>query len=97
MKQVGRDLNVRYILEGSVRKSGNRVRITGQLIDTATGAHFWADRFDGAMPAAQKAMVRLREIDPTRRVSTVKDWLPLRRPDDLTRLQEGLRRAGLPE
>jgi TolB-like protein/class 3 adenylate cyclase len=51
----------------------------------------------GRMPAAQKAMVRLREIDPTRRVSTVKDWLPLRRPDDLTRLQEGLRRAGLPE
>jgi TolB-like protein len=49
LKQVGRDLNVRYILEGSVRKSGNRVRITGQLIDTATGAHFWADRFDGAI------------------------------------------------
>ena len=49
LKQVGRDLSVRYILEGSVRKSGNRVRITGQLIDTATGAHFWADRFDGAI------------------------------------------------
>jgi TolB-like protein len=49
LKQVGRDLNVRYILEGSVRKSGNRPRITGQLIDTATGAHFWADRFDGAI------------------------------------------------
>jgi TolB-like protein len=45
LKEVGRDLSVRYILEGSVRKSGNRVRITGQLIDTATGAHFWADRF----------------------------------------------------
>ena len=51
----------------------------------------------GRMPEAEKAMARLREIDPTRRVSTVKDWLPLRRPDDLTRLQEGLRRAGLPE
>src|SRR2546427_1326584 len=38
-----------YVLEGSVRKSGNRVRITGQLIDTATGAHIWADRFDGAL------------------------------------------------
>ena len=49
LKQVGRDLSVRYILEGSVRKSGNRVRITGQLIDTATGAHLWADRFDGAI------------------------------------------------
>jgi adenylate cyclase len=49
LKQVGRDLSVRFILEGSVRKSGNRVRITGQLIDTATGAHLWADRFDGAI------------------------------------------------
>jgi TolB-like protein/class 3 adenylate cyclase/tetratricopeptide (TPR) repeat protein len=47
MKQVGRELGVRYVLEGSVRKSGNRVRITGQLIDAGTGAHIWADRFDG--------------------------------------------------
>ena len=49
VKQVGRELGVRYVLEGSVRKSGNRVRITGQLIDTSTGAHLWADRFDGAL------------------------------------------------
>lgn len=49
VKQVGRDLGVRYVLEGSVRTSGNRVRITGQLIDTSTGAHLWADRFDGAI------------------------------------------------
>jgi TolB-like protein len=48
VKQVGRELGVRYVLEGSVRKSANRVRITGQLIDTSTGAHIWADRFDGA-------------------------------------------------
>ena len=47
MKQVGRELGVRYVLEGSVRKGGNRVRITGQLIDVLTGAHLWADRFDG--------------------------------------------------
>ncbi len=47
MKQVGRELGVRYVLEGSVRKAGERVRITGQLIDTSTGAHLWADRFDG--------------------------------------------------
>ena len=46
--QVAKELGVRYVLEGSVRKSGNRVRITGQLIDTATRAHLWADRFDGA-------------------------------------------------
>jgi adenylate cyclase len=49
VKQVGRELGVRYVLEGSVRKSGNRVRITGQLIDAETGAHLWADRFDGSL------------------------------------------------
>jgi TolB-like protein/class 3 adenylate cyclase len=49
VKQVGRELGVRYILEGSVRKAGGRVRITGQLIDAVTGAHLWADRFDGSL------------------------------------------------
>jgi adenylate cyclase len=49
VKQVAQELGVRYLLEGSVRKAGNRVRITGQLIDTATGAHIWADRFDGTL------------------------------------------------
>ena len=49
VKQVARELGVRYVLEGSVRKAGNRVRVAGQLIDTATGAHIWADRFDGAL------------------------------------------------
>src|SRR5207302_2445999 len=49
VKQVARELGVRYVLEGSVRKAGNRVRITGQLIDTASGAHIWADRFDGVL------------------------------------------------
>jgi len=49
VKHVARELGVRYVLEGSVRKAGNRVRITGQLIDTMTGGHIWADRFDGAL------------------------------------------------
>jgi adenylate cyclase len=49
VKQVGRELGVRYVLEGSVRKAGNRVRITGQLIDALTGTHLWADRFDGSL------------------------------------------------
>ena len=49
MKQVGRELGVRYVLEGSVRKAANRVRITGQLVDAATGAHLWAERFDGGL------------------------------------------------
>jgi TolB-like protein/class 3 adenylate cyclase len=47
VKQVGRELGVRYVLEGSVRKGGQRVRITAQLIDALTGTHLWADRFDG--------------------------------------------------
>ena len=49
VKQVGRELGVRYILEGSVRKGGNRVRITAQLIDATNGTHLWADRFDGSL------------------------------------------------
>jgi TolB-like protein len=49
VKQVARELGVRDVLEGSVRRAGNRVRITGQLIDTTTGAHIWANRFDGAL------------------------------------------------
>ena len=49
VKRVGRELGVRYVLEGSVRKGGDRVRITGQLIDAETGAHLWADRFDGSL------------------------------------------------
>src|SRR6516225_9546108 len=47
VKQVGRELGVQYVLEGSVRKAGGRVRITAQLIDATNGAHLWADRFDG--------------------------------------------------
>lgn len=49
VKLVGRELGVRYVLEGSVRRGGNRVRISGQLIDAVTGAHLWADHFDGSL------------------------------------------------
>jgi TolB-like protein len=49
VKRVGRELGVRYVLEGSVRKAGSRVRITAQLIEAETGAHLWADRFDGSL------------------------------------------------
>jgi adenylate cyclase len=49
VKQVGRELGVRYVLEGSVRKAGGRVRITAQLIEATTGTHIWADRFDGSL------------------------------------------------
>jgi adenylate cyclase len=49
IRQVGRELGVRYVLEGSVRKAGNRVRITGQLIEAENGAHVWADKFEGGL------------------------------------------------
>jgi adenylate cyclase len=49
IRRVGRELGVRYVLEGSVRKAGNRVRVTGQLIEAETGTHLWADKFDGAL------------------------------------------------
>jgi TolB-like protein len=46
VKQVGRELGVRYVLEGSVRKAGNRLRITAQLVEAATGNRIWAERYD---------------------------------------------------
>jgi TolB-like protein len=49
VKRVGRELGVRYVLEGAVRKAGNRVRITAQLIDALSGTHLWAERFDGSL------------------------------------------------
>jgi TolB-like protein len=69
-KQVGRELGVRYVLEGSVRKAGHKVRITGQLIEAATGGHLWADKFDGDLSDVFELqdMVTTRivgSIDPT--------------------------------
>jgi adenylate cyclase len=84
IRQVGRGLRVRYVLEGSVRKAGGRVRITAQLIEAKTGAHLWADRFDGALEdvfdlqdqvassvvGAIDPRLRLAEMDRVRRKPT---------------------------
>jgi adenylate cyclase len=84
VRQVARELGVRYTLEGSVRKAGSRVRITGQLIDTASGAHIWAERFDGSLDdifdlqdqvassvaGAIEPRLRLAESDRARRKPT---------------------------
>src|SRR5262249_29470549 len=62
IRQVGRELGARYVLEGSVRRGGDRVRITAQLIDAATGAHLWADRYDREVRdvfAVQDEVVRM--------------------------------------
>lgn len=59
--QVGRELGVRYVLEGSVRKSGSKVRITGQLIDATTGTHLWAERFEGTLDDIFELQDRIAE------------------------------------
>ena len=76
IKQVARELGVHYVLEGSVRKAGNRVRITGQLIDTASAAHIWADHFDGVLDDVfdlqdQVASSVVGAIEPRLRLSEI--------------------------
>jgi TolB-like protein/Flp pilus assembly protein TadD len=61
VKQIGRDLGVRYVLEGSVRKAANRVRITGQLLDAETGGHLWAERYEGALDDIFELQDRITE------------------------------------
>ena len=87
VKRVGRELGVRYVLEGSVRKSGGRVRITGQLIDAETGTHLWADRFDGSLEDVfdlqdQVAIGVAGVIEPTLRQAEI-ERARRKRPDSL--------------
>jgi adenylate cyclase len=87
VKQVGRELGVRYVLEGSVRKGGNRVRITAQLIDATNGAHLWADRFDGLLEDVFELQDKVAisvagVIEPTLRQSEI-ERARRKRPDSL--------------
>jgi adenylate cyclase len=87
VKQIGRELGVRYVLEGSVRKGGNRVRITAQLIDATNGAHLWADRFDGLLEDVFELQDKVAisvagVIEPTLRQSEI-DRARRKRPDSL--------------
>jgi adenylate cyclase len=84
IKQIGRELGVRYVLEGSVRRAGNRVRITGQLIEAETGHHIWAERFEreykdvfelqdemtSAVAAAIEPTINLRELEKSKKRPT---------------------------
>jgi TolB-like protein/Tfp pilus assembly protein PilF len=86
VKRVGRELGVRYVVEGSVRKSGNRVRITAQLIDTESGAHLWADHFDGSLEDVldlqdQVAISVAGVIEPTLRAAEIRRAVERPRPD----------------
>ena len=76
-KQVGRELGVRYLLEGSMRKTGQRVRITAQLIEAATGVHLWADHFDGSLEEVfelqdKVAVSAAGVIEPTLQASEIR-------------------------
>lgn len=87
VKTVGRELGVRYVLEGSVRRSGNRVRVAGQLIETETAAHVWADRYDGTLGdifALQDEMTMsvIGAVEPTLRKAEV-ERARRKRPDNL--------------
>jgi adenylate cyclase len=99
IKQVGRELGVRYVLEGSVRKARNRMRITGQLIDAITGAHLWADRFDGALEDVFELQDSVASsvagvIEPTLQVAELQQSAQ-RRTDDLTAYDLYLRARAL--
>lgn len=87
VKAVGQELGVRYVLEGSVRRSGNRVRVTGQLIETETAAHVWADRYDSALENIfalqdQMTMNVIGAVEPTVRKAEVERALR-KRPGSL--------------
>jgi adenylate cyclase len=87
VKAVGRELGVRYVLEGSVRRSGNHVRVSGQLVETETATHVWADRYDGTLGdifALQDEMTIsvIGAVEPTLRKAEVERALR-KRPDNL--------------
>jgi adenylate cyclase len=99
IKQVGRELGVRYVLEGSVRKSGGRVRITGQLIEASTGAHLWADKFDRALEEVFDLQDAIAEqvvsiLVPTLRKAEIAR-LERKRPDNLDAYDSLLRAQDL--
>jgi TolB-like protein/tetratricopeptide (TPR) repeat protein len=87
IKQVGRELGVRYVLEGSVRKAAGKVRIIGQLIDAATGIHLWADRFEGELIdifALQDRMTESVVSAVAPKMFQIEIGLAARRPNDLS-------------
>jgi TolB-like protein/Flp pilus assembly protein TadD len=85
VRQIGRELGVRYVLEGSVRRGGNRLRITGQLIDATSGAHIWADRFEGDTSDVFALQDRFSESV----VATIEPRLQLAEIDRLKRKSAG--------
>ena len=95
IRQVGRDLGVRYVLEGSIRKSSNRIRVTGQLIDTLTGNHIWAERYDRVLEdifAVQEEVTRAIVAAIAPQIETMEQSkASRRRPTDLSAYEFALR------
>ena len=106
IRQVGRELGVRYVLEGGVRKAANRLRITAQLIEAETGAHLWADRFDGALDDVFELQDQITEtivgiIEPNLRLTEI-ERARRKRPNSLSAYDFYLRaqphfRSAMPE
>ena len=95
VRKVGRELGVRYVLEGSVRRGGNRLRITAQLVEAATGNHLWAEMYDGALEDVFDLQDRITEgvagaIEPTLRQAEV-ERARRTRPDNLDAYDQFLR------
>jgi adenylate cyclase len=85
IKQVGRELGVRYVLEGSVRRGGNRIRITAQLIDAETGNHLWAERYDRELTdifAVQDEITNVVAIAIEPAVAQMEQWRAARKPPE---------------
>jgi len=83
VRQVGRELGVRYVLEGGVRKAGNRLRITAQLIEAETGAHLWADKYDGSLEDVFDLQDQITDkvigiVEPNLKRSEIERSLPIR-------------------
>jgi len=95
IKEVGRRLGVRYVLEGAVRKAAGKVRITGQLIDAATGAHIWADRFERDLTdifaLQDEVTVAVVSAIQPKMLQTEIELATRRRPENLTAYDLGLR------
>jgi TolB-like protein len=87
VKEIGRDLGVRYILEGSVRRAGNRVRVNAQLVEAGSGAHLWAERYDHLLEdvfALQDELTLsvIGAIEPSLRKAEI-ERVKRKRPDNL--------------
>jgi adenylate cyclase len=96
IRVVARELGVRSVLEGSIRRAGNRVRITAQLIDAETGGHLWADRFDRELSDIFAVQDEVTRINPGYSFPEHVGRLPFRDRADIDRLAEGLSKAGIP-